>query len=177
MISVREHVKQSGTKVTAHKRMPAGAMVGGEFIAPGISQIAKHFILMARALMYSDGMEDALQKAIHGGKYLADGTVPFLSQMIVALAHKVKAPLSDEDMHAVVVHLAGSLVDLADKLGDPSAKDKRVVVQDIVDGVMAVLSGKVQAMTEQAAQQDPSQGQQPPQQPGQAPLLASAANG
>jgi hypothetical protein len=176
MVNVQEHTR-GGAPIAAHTRNAPGAIVGGEFVAKEASPQARHFILMARALMYSDGMEDALRKAVAGGQYLSDGAVPFLSQLIVQLANKARIPLTDEDMHTVVVHLAGSLVDLADKLGRPSAKDKRGQVEDIVEGVMAVLSGKVAAMARQA--QGGSQGtDNDADGDGQlAPLLASAANG
>lgn len=184
MVNVRPHVKQSGAEVAAHSRMPPGAIRGGEFIAPNVTPLARKFILMARTLMYSDGLAPALHKAVAGGKYLSDGAVPFISQLVVMLAHRAKAPLSDVDMHAVIVHLAGSLVDLAQKMGRPSAANKRAQVKDIVEGVMAVLSGKVVAMAKQAqggGQPPPQVAMQPaqpmPPQPQQASPLLASANG
>jgi hypothetical protein len=180
MVDVKAHMKQSGTKVPAHSRSAPGTIVGGEYVAPDASHEAQRFILAARALMYSDGMATGLKHALTGGQYLSDGAVPFLSMLIKALEQKI-GPLNDVDMHTVVVHLAGSIADLAEKMGDPDVKNKRAAVQDIVQGVMAVISGQVDAMlkAKQGAMQGPTmQGGMPPQQePDQDEPLMATANG
>jgi hypothetical protein len=177
MVNVREHTR-GGAVVSAHSRLPHGSVVGGEFLAPNATPRARHFILMARALMYSDGMEDALRRVVAGSRHLSDGAVPFLAQIITKLAHTARIPLNDVEMHTVVVHLAGSIADLAEKLGRPSATaNKRAQVEDIVEGVMAVLSGKVAGMVQQAQAMQGGGGDQGSGEAPQAPLLGSAANG
>ena len=154
--------------------MASENLQGGEYIAPNASPDAQKFILLARGLMYSDGMKDALDKAIHGGQYLSDGGVPFIAHLVGALQQKL-GKLSDVDLHTVVVHLAGSFVDLAGKLGDPDAKDKASAVADITQGVMAILSGYLANKMAAAKQAAPMQGDpsQPPPDQGPPPLLAS----
>jgi hypothetical protein len=136
-----------------------------EFIAPSTSAPAKRYIALARGLLYSDGLKEALQRAITGADYLADGAVPLVTGIIAKLQDKL-GPLNDVDLHAVVVHVVGSLVDLAEKMGDPDVADKPAAVKDIVEGVMAMLSGKVGLP-------------QAPQAPGMAPapLMGSVAGG
>ena len=148
-------------------------LVGGEHIAPNASPEARQMILLARGMMYSDDMAGALQKAIHGGDYLADGAVPLIAQLIQGLAQQV-GELSDVDLHAVVVHLAGSLVDMAEKMGDPDARDKRAAVEDITEGVMAVLSGEIDLSAMSGHGMLPEQAMGAAPDMGAPPLLESA---
>ena len=147
-------------------------LVGGEFIAPNASPNARKFILAARALMYSEGMQDALKRALVGDQYLADGAVPLIAMLVISLGRSIK-PLTDADVHTIVVHLAGSLVDLAHGMGDPDADDTQAAVKDITEGVMLTLAGKAQEM--QQAQGVPNGMPQPQESmPQDTPLLESA---
>ncbi len=181
MVNVKEHTR-GGAKIAAHSRTPPGSIVGGEFVAPNATPQARHFILMARAAMYSKRLAPALHRVVAGSAHLSDGAVPFIAKLVVQLAHAARVPLNDVEIHTVVAHLAISIVQLALKMGRPSVKqDERAQTHDIIEGVMAVLSGKVSQMVQQSqAMQGGQQGgpQAPPVPPPQGgPLLASAANG
>jgi hypothetical protein len=120
--------------------------IGGDFIAPDTSFPAKKFILAARAMMYAgdDGKEgEAIDQAIEGSPSLVDGSIPIIAMVIENVEAKL-GELSPEDLKAVAVHLAGTIVEIARERGDPEAQieDGKKALMQITQGVLDVLTNE-----------------------------------
>lgn len=110
-------------------------------------------------------MAPAVRSALGGTQDIATGIATFVVQMVARLQEKM-GDLQPQDVQAVVAHLVGSMVLMAQHLKEPSAtKDPQGVTKRAIQIAMQMLQGQ---------QGDPSQAQpnQPPQPPqgAQAPM-------
>lgn len=135
------------------------------YVAPNLPEKVQKFILAARTLMYKMG--DHLKQAITGSHNLADGVATLLVQLVTNLESRM-GELEPPELEQVLIHLAGPVVDIAKKEGDPDAQDTRKAVTEIVGKAMEMMAdaegNEGQPDPDQDAQQDMQQ--QPPQQPG-----------
>lgn len=141
------------------------------WVAPNVTAELAEFIQSARLIMYSMQDGDVIKHAITSGQTLAQGASAFIAQTINLVESKL-GELSPEDQNVVAVHLAGTLVDYANKEGDPEAKNKKVAVESITDAVMQVLQqGEQQEPQAEESQEAP--GQPEPMQMQQGPPQAA----
>lgn len=123
------------------------------FVDPKLSPDTQKFILAARTLMYKMG--DHLKQAITGSHNLADGVATLLVQLVTNLESRM-GELEPPDLEKVFVHLAGPVVDIAKKEGDPDAQDSQKAVTEIVGKAMEMMAQQ----EGQEGQSDPGQGAQ-----------------
>lgn len=112
-----------------------------EFVSKDASDTARQYIARGRMVLYDPGMKDAVRAAITGAQSLADGCAAYIVQLIQKLEEKM-GPLEEADYQMVVAHLAGSMVEMAQSLGDPEAEDGQSAVQSIIQAAMSMGQGQ-----------------------------------
>lgn len=153
--------------------------VGGDFIAPDATTAAKKFILSARTMMYAAKDGELIKRAIEGADSLVDGTIPMIA-MVMGLVEEKIGPLSPEDERVVAAHLAGTIVEIAQKMGEPESQveEGRMAVEAITEGVIEVIAGAQEMPVEDPMQDQAMDPTQAPMQPPQdMQLLRSSRNG
>lgn len=150
--------------------------VGGDFMSPDASDKARLYILRGRTLLYANKGE-AMKHAILDGKDFADGAAHIVAMIIAGLMQKM-GPLNGDDLKMVVMHLAGTIVEAAKKMGAPSlANDQmagqavRAVIQKTAALLQQMGQGRQAPPPSMQAQQGPMPDQPPAgmQQPPDAP--------
>lgn len=134
------------------------------FVDPNLSPDVQKFILAARTLLYKMG--DHLKQAITGAHNLADGVATLLVQLVTNLESRM-GELEPPALEKVFVHLAGPVVDIAKREGDPDAQNTQQAVTEIVGKAMELMANQEGGDDQQ--QGDPSQMQGQPDQQGAPP--------
>jgi hypothetical protein len=122
------------------------------YVDPNLSPDTQKFILAARTLLYKMG--DHLKQAITGAHNLADGVATLLVQLVSNLESRM-GELQPPDLEKVFVHLAGPVVDIAKREGDPDAQNTQQAVTEIVGKAMEMMANQ----EGQEGQSDPDQDQ------------------
>lgn len=161
-----------------------GNKIGGDFIAPGTPPNVVKFILAARAMMYSGPEDDPgkiIKGAITGSNNLVQGAAPVIAMVVSGLESKL-GELPENELLVVATHLAGTVVEVAKAMGDPSVQDDDNAgrtTEELTDRAMELMSGAPEGQQEpqegpEMAQGGPPMPQGVPMQPqAPQPLLAS----
>lgn len=141
-----------------------------EHIDSNASPKARQYIKAARNVLYSVKMLPVIKQMITGGKTLVKGCAPFVANMVMKMESKM-GPLEQQDEAMLILHICGSIVDMAKELHDPEVKNstKQVVAQMMlaVHQMMGGQTGQPQQPSP-LGQMQPQQGAPPPpQQPPQ----------
>lgn len=139
-----------------------------EHIDPNASPKARQYITAARNVLYSVKMMPVLKQMITGGKTLVKGCAPFVANMVMKLEAKL-GPLEQQDEAMLILHICGSIADMAKELKDPEVKNgtKQVVAQMMLE-VHKIMGGQQPQQPSPLGQMQPQQGAPPtPQAPQQ----------
>lgn len=107
------------------------------YVSPNLSPDVQKFILAARTILYKMG--DHLKQAITGAHSLSDGVATLLVQLVTNLEGKL-GELEPPDLEQVLIHLAGPVVDIAKREGDPDAQDTQKATTEIVGKAMEMMA-------------------------------------
>ena len=137
-----------------------------EHVDPNASPKVRQYITAARTMLYSVKMMPVLKQMITGGKTLVKGCAPFVAQLVMKLESKM-GPLESHDEAMLILHICGSIADMAHELKDPEVKNgtKKAVAQMMlaVHQMMGGQTGQPQPPSP-LGQLQPAGGQQPPPQ-------------
>lgn len=155
--------------------------VGGDFMSPDASDKARLYILRGRTLLYANNGE-AMKHAILDGKNFADGAAHIVAMIIAGLMQKM-GPLNGDDLKMVVMHLAGTIVEAAKKMGAPAMANDQMAgqaVQAVIQKTAALLQQMAQSRQAPQMQQSQPAAPQPagpippPDAPQGQPLMGAA---
>lgn len=138
-----------------------------EHVDPNASPKVRPYIIAARTLLYSVKMMPVLKTMITGGKTLVKGCAPFVANMVMKLESRM-GPLEQQDEAMLILHICGSIADIAKELHDPEVKNgtKKPVAQMML-AVHQMMGGQTgQPQPPSPLQQMQSQAPQAPPQGG-----------
>lgn len=128
-----------------------------DFVSPQASPAARMMIAKGRQIIFDPKMKQAVHSAIAGTKDLATGIATYVTYLVSKLEEKM-GQLNDQDFQQVIAHLCGTMVEVAQQMGEPTAQQNSSgIVKQAIQAAMQ--------MHQQGGQGDPSQQQGSPQAP------------
>lgn len=111
---------------------------GLEYTDPNADEEVRKFIHAARIALMDD--PEVVKHAIESTDSLENSAAPVIYMVITNVEKQVGPVEDEEDLKTIIMHLAGTIVEIAAEAGDPDAQDQQGAVIDITGRTMELFA-------------------------------------